>query len=734
MEGVVSSPGAVLDIDDIPLPAIVLSDTGRIEAVNVRFSRETGWSRRDLPDLYHWSRLCERRDVSSAEACLPRLLDVRHGATQPIELWSAAGKTLRWQATCGPVRASPATGLLLVAGPMHGPSLHEPLADAQLDAVVQASDDAIFLLDLDRTVATWNGSAQRMFGYTAREIIGRPVATMVPPDRASENALIGAGLERHGSIRLVTQRRHRDGRLLDLELRLALLHREGEPAGISVVARDLAEELAVARDRRTADLLIRRQADRLDAILRTMPFSLFLLDGDGETAFINDAGRRLAGIPGAGPPPSVAQLYEMLAISKDGRRLSREELGFVRLLAGQPVGVEDLSIRCADGIVRQFRRRVGLVGGDPSGGALVVLEDVTEALQRDLVNMALLEEIRHRSRNLLSIVQTIVRQAVREPGGKADMAEAIVSRLQALGRAQNLLAASGRAEVTLDDLARSQLAHLEDEAHRIRTAGPPVLVRSDAAQALGMCLHELSTNAVKHGALSAPGGSVLLQWSIEPGPEGEVFEISWRETGGPPVDHAPTRTGFGQTILVRIAPQALGGTAECLHEASGLVWRLRAALRRVTDDPVAKPDPLAARMEAIVVRELYAFWRRWDVESDCPTFAEFDRFGGSRAELVVVEIDPADGSMKTVHIGEALRDRLADLGGEQEGDILRDAAIPGVYAEARARRRPSHELVTWRLRTETTRFERLVVPFRNESGAISHLVAAVVIKVTRMGD
>ena len=249
---------------------------------------------------------------------------------------------------------------------------------------------------------------------------------------------------------------------------------------------------------------LRQQVACLDTILRGVPFHVFLVDGRGDLLFLNEPARQLVGWGDRNRLPSYDEVFDRVILLKDGRRLQKVETASRRALRGEAVGVEELAVTCGDGVERRFRVWTTLTGAGDSLSILLVLEDVTEARQRELVNMALVEEMAHRSKNLLALVQTIVRQVARQPGTREDLADAILDRLQSLARAQNLLSASGRADVPLAELAASQLTHLGADGKRIALAGPAVQIRSEATQSLGMCLYELSTNAAKYGALSVP--------------------------------------------------------------------------------------------------------------------------------------------------------------------------------------------------------------------------------------
>ena len=122
----------------------------------------------------------------------------------------------------------------------------------------------------------------------------------------------------------------------------------------------------------------------------------------------------------------------------------------------------------------------------------------------------------------------------------------------------------------MEDLARAQLAHLADLVRsRIEVLGPKLRLNAAAAQAIGLALHELATNAGKYGALSMDSGHVNVCWRTDRG----TLIMSWTERDGPPVS-PPQRRGFGNTVIVSMAKATVGGEVQLDYAPSGLVWRL----------------------------------------------------------------------------------------------------------------------------------------------------------------
>ncbi len=195
--------------------------------------------------------------------------------------------------------------------------------------------------------------------------------------------------------------------------------------------------------------------------------------------------------------------------------------------------------------------------------------DITERKRAEERQLLLMRELNHRTKNLLSVVQSIANQTV--ASNPSDFAERFSRRIQALSANQDLLVRSEWRGVEIEDLVRAQLAHFADLiGARIVIEGPHLSVTPSAAQSIGMALHELATNAGKYGSLSDDHGGVTIDWRLEDG----QFSIGWIEHDGPHVK-PPKRRGFGSTIISAVAEASVGGEVELDYASTGVVWRLK---------------------------------------------------------------------------------------------------------------------------------------------------------------
>jgi PAS domain S-box-containing protein len=292
----------------------------------------------------------------------------------------------------------------------------------RLAAIVDSSEDPIISKTLDGTITSWNQAAERLFGYTAAEVVGRNVMILFPPDRVEEEARIlariGAGerVESFETIRL-----HKDGSGIDVSLTVSpLKDRRGNVIGASKIARDVTER--------------RRAADRQALLLREMD---------------------------------------------------------------------------------------------------------------------------HRVKNLFALAASLVQLSARSAESAPELARSVVDRLTTLSRAHSLTM-SDTAGARDCDHALHALVNVilepfgaSDETERITISGADADLPDDLITPLALLLYELATNAVKHGALSAADGRVIIDTRV--GPEG--LSLSWKESGGPPVEEAVSAEGFGSKLMAATARQ-----------------------------------------------------------------------------------------------------------------------------------------------------------------------------------
>lgn len=193
----------------------------------------------------------------------------------------------------------------------------------------------------------------------------------------------------------------------------------------------------------------------------------------------------------------------------------------------------------------------------------------------------LMNEVNHRSKNLLSVVMAVAQKTV--ASSPQEFLLRFSNRVQALAVNHDLLVKNQWQRIGVADLVRGQLAHFGDLMDgRVTIDGPQYRFSAKAAQAVGMALHELSTNAIKHGALSGEIGGIEVRWRIDGrGPDG-CFHMSWTERNGPRLT-APDRRGFGTTVITRMVQMTVGGQADVDFAETGLIWRMSCPVEAVRE-------------------------------------------------------------------------------------------------------------------------------------------------------
>jgi two-component sensor histidine kinase len=198
------------------------------------------------------------------------------------------------------------------------------------------------------------------------------------------------------------------------------------------------------------------------------------------------------------------------------------------------------------------------------------VHDVTEERARTRAARADTDEIRHRLKNTLAVVQAIANATLAPDVAMEDARAAFNSRLEALARARDILFQSNWTSAELRTVIDGILAPYAGRGqNRIRATGPEVSLGAKPALALGLALNELGTNAAKYGALSNDEGYIEITWTLAPHPQGQEFRLRWRERNGPPV-LPPSRTGFGTKLIQKNLAAEFEGEVELEFPPGGV--------------------------------------------------------------------------------------------------------------------------------------------------------------------
>jgi two-component sensor histidine kinase len=190
----------------------------------------------------------------------------------------------------------------------------------------------------------------------------------------------------------------------------------------------------------------------------------------------------------------------------------------------------------------------------------------------------ILHELVHRSKNILTLVQAMMRQLARENTSVSDFQKEVDHRLRGLGMSIRALAEVQWQGLPMRKLIETHLDVFGSVAEQIKLHGNDFMLSPEAAQNFGLILHELTTNSIKYGALSIAAGRVDIEWRTVEENDRLMMNLSWKENGGPPAVE-PSRKGFGSTIIKRHAEGAFSGEVRIDYAIGGFSWTLHAPLR-----------------------------------------------------------------------------------------------------------------------------------------------------------
>lgn len=301
--------------------------------------------------------------------------------------------------------------------------------------------------------------------------------------------------------------------------------------------------------------------------------------------------------------------------------------------------------------------------------AMGTVLDITERKQAEERQILLMAELDHRVKNILANVSAIARLSSSSAGSVDGFVTALDGRIQAMSRAHGLLRRGGWTGANLAELVAASLSPFKSRSeHNIVVEGAPLRLVPKIAQSLALVLHELATNAVKHGALSQPGGKVSVSWSRVADTDPPQLRFIWSERGGPPV-REPERRGFGLTVLAAAASE-IGAKAACTFGEDGLNYTFVGPLdpqRRATP-PAPAPEPVTPEPQAngfkpariLVVEDepLVALQLQSDLEGDGHHVV--GPVGDLLQGIAIAQREQIDAAFVDVSLGEDTSAQIAD--------------------------------------------------------------------------
>jgi PAS domain S-box-containing protein len=408
--------------------------------------------------------------------------------------------------------------------------------------------------------STVNEAMGRILGYAPSELINMPALDFIHLDYR-EATFAKAQRLRDGEVNGYDEEKRylrNGGATVWVRVSLRAIRRDdGSVANFVVAIQDISA-------RKRAEEELAKSEERFRSSILYSPVPTMLYDDREQLLAISESWLKAAG------GSLAAELHQMedWTIRAYGEH-SGDVLEVVReIIATEPKARADEMVLTLGGDKRIWNFFTTSLGTQSDGRRLFVVQalDVTDRKAYEERIQLLMRESHHRIKNILGLVQAVARQtAAREP---EHFVESFTERVQALAANHDLLIGSHGADV--EDLVRVQLAHFADlVGSRIAVRGPKLRLNAAAAQAIGLVVHELATNASKYGALSTDNGRVNVDWRSD----ARNFAMSWTERGGPPA-RPPDRRGFGSTVVEAMAKRTVGGEVEADYAPSGLKWHL----------------------------------------------------------------------------------------------------------------------------------------------------------------
>lgn len=410
--------------------------------------------------------------------------------------------------------------------------------EERLRLATETADIGIWEWDITTGKVLWSDAHYAIHGFQADQFeptVDDFIAQVHPDDHEMVSQAIRHSLKEDAPYEVEFRLVRPDGQIAWIYTKAIVSRKQGRPVSMLGAAIDVTQH--------------KQAEEKFRVAVEAAPSGMLLSDQQGRIVTVNREAERLLGYD---REELMGQSVEMLI----PKRFRAKHPGFRADFSREPemramgAGRELYAVR-KDGTevpveigLSPFRTEQGLF-------VLSAVVDITERKRAEARDKMLVREVEHRGKNLLSLVQSVVRRSLSGDPALAQAREAISSRLSSLAHTHQKLTEADWTGLELRDLVQ---AELEPFGNQIAIRGPAVTLDPRLSQNFALALHELTTNASKYGALSNPSGHVAVHWKIDRGPAGRVLRLGWQERGGPPVS-APSQDGFGTTLLKSV----LGG-------------------------------------------------------------------------------------------------------------------------------------------------------------------------------
>ena len=453
-----------------------------------------------------------------------------------------------------------------------------PILDGRVDliALVNVMKQVVYTLNEHGDVVHDSPSWREFTGQSVEGYLGDAWQQAIHPDDRNSFAQAWGRLltgKVEGSFEYRMWHRSGEWRWV-LERSSPYVDEDGEVAGWIGVIIDISDR------KRTEDLLAKttseamQRAAEVESIYRQSPIGLGMFDRDLRYVRVSETLSRMNGAP---IESHIGKTLEEM-YPAGSATLAPIYLEVMRSGANSAVIELDDLVASGDGrlVARHFVGQAYPLRGvdDNIIGVSAIWQDVSDKKRAEENQKLLNMELIHRTKNLIAVVQSVASRSLVTDQTMEQARKALLRRLEAISRAYASLTETNWQGAPLDKIITR-----ESEEHQgaISFGGPSVVLNASAAQTFALVIHELATNAAKHGALSVPKGRVSIRWRIDDHEEGPRFRLCWQEHNGPKVT-APKRTGFGHTLLRRMMNDGDAYIAVADYAPDGLTYSLDVAL------------------------------------------------------------------------------------------------------------------------------------------------------------
>ena len=438
---------------------------------------------------------------------------------------------------------------------------------ARLELAQAAGGIGIHDYDIINDRIEWDARSRAIWGVAEHELITYEtfVSGLHPDDLEATEHAVSAANDPAGDGKLFARYRvrSRDGTLRHVEATGQTLFRDGIAVRIVGTVRDITHEVVASEELEKA----RTFAENL---VHTAPTLLYIYDlVEKRNRFIGPQIAPMTGMSAAHYSELASDLLPTIIHPDDLDRVAAHHAA-IREGRIQPPFEIEYRLRREDGTWLWLTSTEVVHARDADGRPTQILGaslDNTKKHKADELRELLIDEMAHRTRNMMGVIQAIGRMTLRETC-EPEVWKTFDKRIAALVAAQQLLISGDWRSADMEKVVRTVLQPFTDsDQPRISLSGPTMQIEGSQVTTVGLALHELATNAVKYGALSVSGGHVEVMWHVD----GDAKRVEWREHGGPPVSK-PTRQGFGSMLISSLAGSDADGGLE--YGSSGLVCRL----------------------------------------------------------------------------------------------------------------------------------------------------------------